>query len=586
MITALVAILCLSLLSSRQNYLHSAEVNTRNMSRLLEEQTIHTLHGIESTLSVFTTIWGQIPHQRRPHAVDLHNLLKERAGTNETLRSLYILDTHGTMVLDSQSFPSPALDMSDRDYFRVHTQSESGLFISSMMVGRITGRWGMVLSRRLQDPDGNFAGVIVAAVEPTKLGQAYTGIDLGEFGSMNLRHVDGSLIVRAPVVEGAVGRILPTTKGYLAEIDRSGISVGETTSSIDGRLRIRTARRVPHTPLLVSVALSKEEVLEPWYQSALSYVGAAMALIVLIVVMTRQLMRDQKSQTTLMEKVERSESLLRQHRDQLQEMVELRTHDLVTARDAAEQANRAKTVFLSNMSHELRTPMHAILSFAQLGTARSQNLQRETIERYFGNVLRAAQRLMRLLDDLLDLSKLEAGKMEMHFAASDVLALLRESVEESSALAHEKNIRCSIEHTLQPLSVWCDHARILQVLRNLLSNAIKFSPEAATVRLRAYADTLDAVRAVSIEVADFGIGIPESELESIFDKFVQSSKTKSAAGGTGLGLSICREITQAHGGRLTAHSSPDAGTRFVLTLPAWDGGQRQSSPGLVATDVL
>jgi PAS domain S-box-containing protein len=258
---------------------------------------------------------------------------------------------------------------------------------------------------------------------------------------------------------------------------------------------------------------------------------------------------------------------LRNHRDVLERHVAERTAELLAAKNGAEAANRAKSEFLANMSHELRTPMHAILSFAQLAISRSGDTAKT--RQYLDRIDTSGRRLLKLLNDLLDLSKLEAGGMQYDFEMHSVRGMAAAAVQEFAGLAGERNIEIVLE--AENLSAWCDSVRLGQVLRNLLSNAIRFTPVDGAVRVTVRAASIDeggAVRpAVRVAVEDNGVGIPESELETVFDKFVQSSKTRTGAGGTGLGLAICREIVDQHRGTIHAESTPGSGATIVMLLP-------------------
>jgi signal transduction histidine kinase len=180
-------------------------------------------------------------------------------------------------------------------------------------------------------------------------------------------------------------------------------------------------------------------------------------------------------------------------------------------------------------------------------------------------VERSGERLLTLLNDLLDLSKLEAGKMRYEMTRVDLVALAAGVIEECAVLARERGLAVELDVRASDVRAWCDPHRVGQVLRNLLSNAIKFSPDGGQVRI-VFDDALER-GALALTVQDDGTGIPEDELEAIFDKFVQSSKTKSGAGGTGLGLSICRQIVQDHGGRIWAGNRSRGGAFITFVLP-------------------
>jgi PAS domain S-box-containing protein len=270
---------------------------------------------------------------------------------------------------------------------------------------------------------------------------------------------------------------------------------------------------------------------------------------------------------------------LEQHRDHLQQMITERTAELLSAKEMAERANQSKTLFLSNMSHELRTPIHAILSFSKLGLEKSQQpiCSLATLQHYFEYIVQSGDRLLPLINDLLDLSKLEAGKMTFNVSPHNLRELTLSIVGEIALLAHQKHINLDLADIPSDLIVVCEATKIAQVLRNLLANAIKFSPAGSTIKLtassiqlgdrRAHHDDRGERAAVAFNVIDQGIGIPENERDSIFDQFVQSSKTKTTAGGTGLGLAICREIITGHGGTIQAFNNPEGGCRFTFTLP-------------------
>lgn len=254
---------------------------------------------------------------------------------------------------------------------------------------------------------------------------------------------------------------------------------------------------------------------------------------------------------------------LYQHQHHLQDMVTQQTDDLFKAKEAAESANKAKSEFLANMSHELRTPLHGMLSFAELGLNKAHDVSVDKLQRYFNNIHQGGMRLLSLLNDLLDLSKLDAGKMVFQMQQSDFAALLRQTVIAEEVRLHAKSLTVQMNELPEAIPLYMDSQRIQQVLSNVFSNAIKFSP--MNSQLYCTTEVLDDVLRFSLE--DNGPGILETEQEMIFEKFAQSSSTISGSGGTGLGLSICREIILAHHGRIYAENRAEGGARFVVILP-------------------
>jgi len=251
--------------------------------------------------------------------------------------------------------------------------------------------------------------------------------------------------------------------------------------------------------------------------------------------------------------------------EELEESVKERTNELADAMWRAEEATKAKTLFLANMSHEIRTPMNAIMGFVeQLGRGEKD----PTRLKYLAIIRNSSKTLLRVINDILDLSKIESGKIEIESHPCQLHYLFEDTIAIFSEPFREKKIRFRTEIDAElPRCILTDHVRLKQVVSNLLGNAVKFTPEGGTVTLKVTYDPDKSRMFCSVE--DTGIGIAEEKLSTIFRAFEQEdSSTTRKYGGTGLGLSISAKLIQLMGGELGVASKAGEGSRFSFDLPA------------------
>ncbi|HTO30811.1 MAG TPA: ATP-binding protein [Pararhizobium sp.] len=233
-------------------------------------------------------------------------------------------------------------------------------------------------------------------------------------------------------------------------------------------------------------------------------------------------------------------------------------------KERAEAANRAKSEFLANMSHELRTPLNAILGFSEiLQNQMFGPLGSEKYDEYSHDIHDSGKHLLNVINDILDMSKIEAGQMKINRETIDLAPLIEETLRFTTIPAQQKNI-CVDQQISSGLTITADRRAMKQVLLNLLSNAVKFTNEGGNISLRAR----KVCGAVTLTIADTGIGIPRSALQKIGQPFeqVQSQYAKSK-GGSGLGLAISRSLTLLHGGTMKIHSTENVGTIIMLRIP-------------------
>ncbi len=234
-----------------------------------------------------------------------------------------------------------------------------------------------------------------------------------------------------------------------------------------------------------------------------------------------------------------------------------------------EEVSRHKSAFLARMSHELRTPLTAIIGFAEVLLEDALSPSEAERREFLGHIRASGRHLLGLINEVLDLSKIEAGKMDLQRANLDVGMLVVDVAASIQPLAGKKDIRLS--HAVAPATpaVWADRAKVRQVLLNLVGNAVKFTPAGGTVAIRARrAPAADRHGWVEISVADSGIGIPPEEQARIFEEFQQVSVAEGEEQqGTGLGLALAKRLVELHGGKIWVESEVEKGSTFTFTLP-------------------
>jgi PAS domain S-box-containing protein len=264
-----------------------------------------------------------------------------------------------------------------------------------------------------------------------------------------------------------------------------------------------------------------------------------------------------------------------------EESIRRANQELEARNREVEKANHLKSEFLASMSHELRTPLHTIIGFTELLEEESQGPLNVAQKRFIGHVHRDSVHLLELINDILDLSKIEANRMELQIESFDARDVLRDTVNAITPTAEAKKllVECRLE---KPLFVLADRLRFREIVTNLLSNAVKFTPAGGSVWVT---QSLDADGKAAISVHDTGIGIAPADQEVIFDRFRQvGSATSGVREGTGLGLAIVKRLVEMVGGTITVESAPGRGSVFTFTAPLDPARSREQPVVLIIED--
>jgi two-component system sensor histidine kinase BarA len=266
---------------------------------------------------------------------------------------------------------------------------------------------------------------------------------------------------------------------------------------------------------------------------------------------------------SMMSKLEDSDKQLRRYGKKLEAEVQIQTRELTETRDAALSANRHKSEFLANISHELRTPLQGIIGYSDLVKEELDFMGADEQVEQIGHILSSSHRLLTLINDILHLSKIESGRMDINLETIELSAIITEAVETVAPMMSYNNNQLAVEAHNEKAILTIDREKLLQVILNLLSNAAKFTKDGQIVLSSWLTETQ-----LSIEVKDSGIGLKADQLEIVFEKFrqVDGSITRSYEG-SGLGLAISKGFCELMGGKIWVNSSPDEGSTFGIVIP-------------------
>ena len=524
-----------SLYQSRIRYETHADILTQNLARVFAEQIENSINKIDLTV---LTVADEVEKQLAgggiaPQALDL--FIARHHLRLPVLDGLRVVNAQGENAYGIGVNPNMLTSVADRAYFaRLRSDPKAGLVISEPVVGRVSKKWSIILARRVNQPDGTFAGLVYGTIALEQFSNIFSTVDIGKNGAISLRDDKLSLIARypAPKEMNNIGeKKNPPPELQSATLSQKDCGCYRSHQGFDNIERAYAFRRLSDRPLYITVGLSKEDYLGAWRIEAL-WDSVLVALFLLGTVLASGIV----------------------NRSWMRRAAAVQALEEATVR--AEQANAAKSEFLANMSHEIRTPLNAIIGFSELVEHDPTTPDARELLR---TIHSSGDALLAIINDILDFSKIEAGQLILENSLFDLKSFAGESVKIVSSMAAEKglNIGFNFDPAL-PSAVVGDGARLRQVLLNLLMNGVKFTEHGeVTLSISLHAAKGDRSE-VEFEIKDTGIGISPENQKKLFQSFNQvDTSIAKRFGGTGLGLAISKRLVVCITSKSTAHRTRD-----------------------------
>ncbi|MBL8698872.1 MAG: response regulator [Alphaproteobacteria bacterium] len=530
----------IDLARNRRNALQHAERLSASLAGMAAEHFARTFEGIDRTLAAAADaihdVQGSLPTEPEARRQRAHEMLRAIHGGTPALVGISWVDAAGDLVARSVSAAPLRVNNATQPAYAAHRDQEIGLFIGEPVRSLVDGRWLVLLSRRLTGPDQQFLGVVVASLNLDHLAQTFGDLRFAEGGVVSMfTSGTGRFLLFGAETRSHLGRQVTDIDAFRDAEGAGNVVRTRRVAALDGELRVLSYRRVGEFPLVAAVGFTFDGILSAWSRDLGFAIGSTLLLALVL-----------SSGGIALGRL-----IARRERD-------------VTARRTADIANRARAEFLATVSHEIRTPLNGIIGYAEL--LADTNLA--AMQRHHVEIIDASARaLLDLLNDVLDFSRIEAGRLPLLEAPLDIREIVDGAVSAIRVVATRKGLSLDVDAPPSIPRVVGDAGRVRQILLNLLGNAIKFTTRGGVrLAVEPLAAPPDRVR-LRITVADTGLGIAPEAQARLFERFAQADSTIGRRfGGTGLGLAISKALVEMMGGTIGVASRPSEGSTFWFTL--------------------
>jgi signal transduction histidine kinase len=451
-------------------------------------------------------------------------------------------DAKGKVLVSSAAAAPPPVDMFDRPHFQFHVdRMGGGMYISAPFRARLADRWISTVTRRIDTPNDQFVGIAAAVINASYLARVLERYHAAGRVRISLFLRNGTYLASYPDPDERYGETRAHGRLFSAELPRAAHGTFHAPSISSGEERISSYRTIDGYTLVVNVGMARRVALAPWYDR-IRVTGAVSALALLGSLLATGFIWRQSR------RMQRQERIAQE------------------ARLAAEHASRSKSEFLAHMSHELRTPMNAVIGFTEMMSKEVFGpVGSPKYREYLGDIAVSGQHLLHVVNNILDLAKVEAGKWAMEESVCDMRELCESTMLMVRERARAAKVALVAAPASPPVTIRADRRLMRQILINLLTNGIKFTEARGKVTLWW---SLEANGDVALHVSDSGVGMTDDDIRRVLEPFGRGSADLARARhDTGLGLSICRQFAEMHGGRMEIASELGKGTTVTVVLP-------------------